>query len=238
MTFDCWGTLIREVDPNDAWQLRLIALGRSSRHLNGRDNGDPTSAAVAEALEAAWQKHVALWQRGEACGALEIARGSLEALGANDPTRVEGLAREFAEAALECRIESLDGARETLRILARAGIRRALVCDTGFSPGRVVRRLLDREGLLDDLEFLVFSDEIGVPKPDARAFGTALEALGVPASDAVHVGDLRRTDVAGARAAGLASIRIRAANDDTSDLAEADRVADSHEHLCRLLGVR
>ncbi|MFQ5698169.1 MAG: HAD family hydrolase [Myxococcota bacterium] len=233
VTFDCWGTLIRELDPNDARQLRLEALARACERARSGSAG----TGVDEALDAAWQRHVSLSQRGRASGSLEIARWSLEALGVEDRSTVDPLAREFAEAALGCPVQALDGALETLQALSREGIRRALVCDTGFSPGRVVRRLLDREGLLDELEFLVFSDELGVPKPHARTFLTALEALGVSAREAVHVGDLRRTDVAGARAAGLASIRIRAAHDDTSDLAEADRVADSHGHLCQLLGV-
>jgi FMN phosphatase YigB (HAD superfamily) len=59
--------------------------------------------------------------------------------------------------------------------------------------------------------------------------------LGVPPARALHVGDLRRTDVAGARGMGMGSIRIRAAFDDASPEPDADHVADSHAHLCLLL---
>ena len=51
------------------------------------------------------------------------------------------------------------------------------------------------------------------------------------------MGDLRRTDVAGARALSMGTVRIRASHDDTSDLPEADAVADSHAHLCEILGL-
>jgi putative hydrolase of the HAD superfamily len=131
----------------------------------------------------------------------------------------------------------LPGADETLVRLARHGLRSALVCDTGMNSGGVVRTLLGRHGLLERLEVLVFSDEAGVPKPDPRVFRLALDPLGVPPARALHVGDLRRTDVAGARGIGMGSIRIRACFDDSSPEPEADRVADSHAHLCELLGL-
>ena len=108
----------------------------------------------------------------------------------------------------------LDGADATLAYLAERGVRRALVCDTGFNSAGVVRQLLARHGLLDRLEVLVFSDEAGVPKPNPRVFELALGPLGVPPERALHVGDLRRTDVGGARALGMKSVRIRAPYDD------------------------
>jgi FMN phosphatase YigB (HAD superfamily) len=109
------------------------------------------------------------------------------------------------------------------------------VCDTGFSPGRVVRQLLLRTGLLDLLEVQAFSDEVGVPKPDPRIFEHALGALDATPASALHVGDLRRTDIAGARRIGMRTVRIRDHFDDPSEHAEADHVADSHAHLRELL---
>jgi putative hydrolase of the HAD superfamily len=99
----------------------------------------------------------------------------------------------------------------------------------------VVRQLLDRAGLLEFLEVQIFSDEIGVPKPHERVFRAALDPLGVPTEHAVHVGDLRRTDIAGARAVGMGSVRIRFQHDDASGFPEADAVADSHAHLLEIL---
>jgi FMN phosphatase YigB (HAD superfamily) len=52
---------------------------------------------------------------------------------------------------------------------------------------------------------------------------------------ALHVGDLRHTDVAGARSLAMRSVRIRARYDDTSTLADADFVVASHADLRDLL---
>jgi putative hydrolase of the HAD superfamily len=54
----------------------------------------------------------------------------------------------------------------------------------------------------------------------------------------LHVGDIRRTDVAGARALGMQTARLRARHDDESDRPEADWVVSSHDELADLLGVR
>jgi putative hydrolase of the HAD superfamily len=101
----------------------------------------------------------------------------------------------------------------------------------------VVRRHLERVGLLEPLNAQIFSDEVGVPKPHARIFRATLDALGVRPEETVHVGDLLKNDVGGARALGMRSVRIRSSHDDREALPEADGVADSHAALQRLLGV-
>jgi putative hydrolase of the HAD superfamily len=232
VSFDCWSTLIFEPDLRSAHARRIEALRASA----ARAGIDVSPDAARAALDAAWRRHIELWQRHVSSGSEEIASWALEELGAGQPELAQQLGIEFAEVSLGSEVVALDGARETLQRLAAAGVRRALVCDTGFSPGRVVRRLLDRQGLLELLEVCVFSDEVGVPKPDSRVFQAALEPLETAPEDAVHVGDLRRTDVAGGRAAGMRTVRIRWHHDDLSELPDGVGVAGSHTHLLELLG--
>lgn len=233
VTFDCWNTLLYESDWPRAHALRVERL-RDAAIEAGRT---PTLAEATRAFDAAWSRHMGLWAAGEATGAREVARWSLEYLGISDAhPAFEHLVERFEEASHSGRVCALEGARDTLQSLARAGIRCALVCDTGLTPGHVVRRHLDRLGLLEFLTAQIFSDEVGVPKPDARIFRVALEMLGVAPEKALHVGDLRRTDVAGARALAMRSVRIRARHDDEAPLPEADFVVDSHEELRELLG--
>lgn len=231
VTFDCWNTLLYERGNRAARELRLQALERAAR---GVGTILPTARTEA-ALDAGWLRHFELWNQGIYSGSSEMAGWSLEALGVRGVDVSQGLSDEFERAGLANQILPLEGAKTTLARLAERGLRRALICDTGFSPGHVVREMLDRAGLLELLEVQVFSNEIGVPKPSARMFESALKALETPAASAVHVGDLLRTDVAGARAVGMGSIRIRGSNDDASEHPEADAVADSHGHLLELL---
>jgi FMN phosphatase YigB (HAD superfamily) len=223
VTFDCWSTLLYERDPAASHAARVAAVAALA--------GVPEPEA-RRALDVAWGRHLVLWSSDAISGAPEMARWTLESLGLPPAQRaVDALAGALAEASLGADVPALEGAGDTLEALAGAGVRRALICDTGFSPGRVVRRLLDRAGLLELLEVQIFSDEAGVPKPHPRVFQQALAPLGVAAEEAIHVGDLRRTDVAGARGSGLGSVRIRQHHDDLSEQPEADWVADSHGSL-------
>lgn len=232
VTFDCWNTLIYEADWEQAHARRVNALERAAREAGGH----PTRAEARAAFDTGWEHQMACWRDGIKSGAREVAIHALRDLGLLEPhPALEHLIREYEEASHSGRVLAVDGARECLADLARAGVRRALVCDTGLTPGRIVRHHLERLGLLEYLEVCIFSDEVGAPKPDSRVFRAALAPLGVQPELAIHVGDLRRTDVAGARAIGMGSVRIRAQHDDTSHLPDADSVVDSHVELVSIL---
>ena len=234
VTFDCWNTLLREADWPRAHALRVDAIERAVREA-----GEPrVRAEIAEAFDRAWRRHMHLWREGIHSGAREVARWCLEFLGLPLPDSVvEQLTEQLQTASHTGDVVALDGARETLERLADAGVTMALICDTGLTPGRVVRHHLERRGLLGLLQAQLFSDEIGVPKPDPRIFRAALGALGSDPERAVHVGDLRRTDIAGARALGMGSIRLLQAHDDPTRLPEADAVTRCLGDLPALLGL-
>lgn len=228
VTFDCWSTLLVERDWPVAHALRVDALVEAAKRA-GRESD---RAELSGVFDAAWNRHIARWTRGVASGAAEIARDALGILGLSEESAgFAALVTSWEEASHSGAVEAVDGTHAHLAFLSRAGLRLGVICDTGLTPGRVVRRLLHDAGLLTYFDVCVFSDEVGVPKPDPRIFHTALEALEADASHTAHVGDLLRTDVAGARGVGMASIRIRAVYDDPSEQPEADLLADSHAQL-------
>jgi len=234
VTFDCWNTLLREEDWPEAQRRRADALLHAARETGARIELEQAVAA----FERAWKRHHELWVEGVASGAREIAGWAMHQLGAlTHGASFELLVAHFENASHSSCVVALEGAVETVERLSAAGVPCALVCDTGLTPGRVVREHLARLGLMPGLRAQTFSDEVGVPKPDPRMFHAALTALGVSAASAVHVGDLRRTDVAGARGVGMGSVRLSAAYDDAADLPDADHVAPSHAALRELLGV-
>ena len=73
-------------------------------------------------------------------------------------------------------------------------------------------------------------------KPDPRIFQRACDALLVPASEAVMVGDTPDTDVQGAHQAGLRAVWLnRDHRDWPSNLARPDAVIDDLGQLLRCL---
>ncbi|UCD44029.1 MAG: HAD family hydrolase [Candidatus Bathyarchaeota archaeon] len=101
-----------------------------------------------------------------------------------------------------------EGAMETLEALHdRYAI--GMISDTGITSGRVIKRVMDELGILGFFSSTIFSDEVGFCKPNGLVFGRALMELGMNSSEAVHVGDLLRTDVAGAKGVGMIAVWIR-----------------------------
>ncbi|HEX2265486.1 MAG TPA: HAD-IA family hydrolase, partial [Solirubrobacterales bacterium] len=151
---------------------------------------------------------------------------------------VEGAAREmvaeaFLGAGREVELELAPGIGDCLSALRERGLRLGIVCDVGFTGGELLRGLLESQGLLGHFSGWAFSDEVGHYKPAPQIFEAALEMLGVEPAAAMHVGDLRRTDVAGAAALGMRTARYRGLNDDPEDGTgvEAEFVLDSHAEL-------
>jgi HAD superfamily hydrolase (TIGR01509 family) len=97
-----------------------------------------------------------------------------------------------------------DGVPETLDALRAGGLRLALASNA--EP--LLRHKLSDLGLADRFDHLAISGEIGIEKPDPRFFHGTLEALGVAAERAVHVGDLFEIDVVGARSVGLEAVLV------------------------------
>ena len=228
VTFDCWATLIKDRDLPAATARREGAIVR----LLGA-----TPERARALLQEAWERHHDAWTSVTTFGPGRMASFCAEQQGTADDEVLAELTAEFEEATLATGVDAVDGAKHTLEALRDAGIRRGLVCDTGMTPGRVVRWILGDLDLAPLLEVLCFSDEVGLPKPDPGVFAKALAELGVKPEEAVHVGDLKRTDIAGATAFGMRAVRFRGAHDDRSEAPDADVVIDRLPDLLPLLGV-
>lgn len=113
----------------------------------------------------------------------------------------------FEEGILEHPPVLIRGAREVLRSLA-GRYRLGIISDVGFSPGRVLKQVLADNGLLDVFDSLVFSDEAGRAKPHIEVFQRTARSLSADPGTMVHIGDLERTDIMGAKQAGFKAIRF------------------------------
>ena len=90
-------------------------------------------------------------------------------------------------------------------------------------------------GLDRYLETVAISGELGIRKPDPAIFRHALAALGVSASEAIHVGDDFGADIEGARAAGLAAgIWVNREGTSDSSASAGTRAAVAHIEVADL----
>ncbi|XP_021299922.1 haloacid dehalogenase-like hydrolase domain-containing protein 3 isoform X2 [Herrania umbratica] len=92
-----------------------------------------------------------------------------------------------------------DGAYDTISVLKNAGVKVAVVSNFDTRLRRVLKDL----SVIDLLDALIISSEVGYEKPDARIFKAALDQIGLDAGKVVHVGDDHKADKVGANAVGI-----------------------------------
>jgi putative hydrolase of the HAD superfamily len=83
-----------------------------------------------------------------------------------------------------------------------------IISDTGFSPGTILKELLEKDDMLKYFTSFSFSNETGHSKPNPKAFSAALIPLKCNAKEGLHIGDIEDTDVRGAYELGMRSIRF------------------------------
>ena len=234
VTFDFWNTLVctRSSGTRDA---RRAALGAELVDL-GHDVNDAALDAALDRAVAVFEEH---WRANRQFAAVDGALVVVDSLGVPAGSSAqERLVEAFVDSAAELSPELTPGAEHALHTLSDAGVRLGIICDVGLTPSPVLRRYLDRRDVLELFDHWSFSDEVGTYKPDPGIFAHALGGLGgAGASRSVHVGDLRRTDVAGGRAAGMVTIRYTGRHDDPDTGPEADAVLDDLGGLPALLGL-
>jgi len=102
------------------------------------------------------------------------------------------------------RFDPYPDAAPALRALRARGLRAVAASNWDCSLPEV----LERAGLLGDLDGVVSSAEVGARKPDRALFEAALAIAGCPAAEALHAGDSVENDVQGARAAGIGAVLV------------------------------
>ena len=239
VTFDFWNTLIREdVGARDrrvdAWLGVLegegLALERERLH---------------DAIGESWKSFLESWRANTVYDAERAVDDVMGLLRLTPPADVRtALVEVITDPAPEHVPQPTDGIEECLRTLRDAGLRIGIICDVGLTPSTTLRRFLDHHGLLGYFDHWSFSDEVGTFKPDPVIFHHALAGLGgADAHDAVHIGDLRRTDVAGALGLGITAVRYTGVFDDLgrpedgTDQLEADVVLSHHADLAAALAL-
>jgi HAD superfamily hydrolase (TIGR01549 family) len=184
---------------------------------------DDTLYAQSGYLDGAWRAvSAAAGRHGLAAGPLLAALTAVAAQG-SDTGRVIDRALERCGVAVTAdvmadlvaafrgyrpdRLSPYRGARAALR---RVRDELPVACITDGDPA-IQRAKLAALALDQAFDAIVISDEIGraFRKPHPAPFLAALDALGVPPADAIHIGDRPEKDIAGPHGIGMRAIRVR-----------------------------
>lgn len=229
ITFDFWNTLYKTPQGTVLQNIRLDGLTRVMKTVNNMITRERVFAVFMEV----W-KHVQKQQRSRG---LEFTPDQqldmlLRRMDIDYNLEIWDKAYYYyAETLLEYPPQPNDSVLETLPLLA-ARYKLGLICNTGISPGTVLRQLMERDGIIGWFDQLTFSNEVGCSKPNRGIFQHTLDRIGVSSYEAAHIGDDKLTDIVGAKIAGMTAIWLAPGED--WKIPEADY----HLHTIReLLGL-
>ena len=228
ITFDFWRTLFHDVgDPARRRRIRIDALCEATGVSPER-----AEDALRRAEHDFLLHHITERRTLGPADAVDMAAQTL-GVTIGDHKRHE-LAKIFAEAILYDPPTPIPGAFEAVKAAAHThpvGV----VSDSGISPGRSLRVLLDQHGFTKYFGALAFSDEVGVAKPQAAMFETAARHLCVTPRELLHIGDLELTDIAGAKGVGAKTALFAGDNSKYRETTSADYIFTDWSEFVQVL---
>ncbi len=236
VTLDLWGTLVESRDPIGKIERRramLLAAIREAGYpleVEGLRGGFRAARRIIDAGIAHDRRDIGppgRWQ--------ELMRQ----LGVPpEAVPFDRVTAAYEDLTVEYLPELLPGVEAAVEQLA-GKYRIGLICNTGYTGGRVLRQVLAQRGLIGHIEVLTFSNEHGYLKPHHTIFHDTLAALSVSPEHAVHIGDTEEMDIVGAQAAGMYSARYLPAGDnDGAIVSQADIEFSDWTELPGLLEAR
>ena len=233
VTFDLWNTLLTGTP--GAVEIRS-RFWREVIVERGLDIGDDLLHGTLSMLPTRFDEE---WRAGRQYGPTEALADCFTAFGDRLASEDrDALAAAFEAASYELKVAPVADAADVLSAVAATGVAVGIISDTTLAVGRHLRTYLDQHRILQHVTFAAYTAEVGDYKPDPARYRAALDGLGIDDPTTVaHVGDLMRTDVAGARAMGMVTVRFRGVVDDPEDGAEADHVIDRLADLSVVLGL-
>ncbi|MDQ1265091.1 MAG: putative hydrolase of the superfamily, partial [Bacteroidota bacterium] len=207
----------------------LREIARFGRQLNHQEFGN--------AMKVSWENFNRIWRNDYRTPTPEeTVKFLFEYLDINyDIESLNNISKEFGESVIHYPPSVMPGCAEAIKELSQK-YKLAIVSDTGFSPGSVLKRLLEIVELDVYFSAFSFSDQTGVSKPHPTAFLTALNILGVKPEEALHIGDIEATDIEGAKKIGMRAIRFSGdntafLNTDNPEESIADAEANSWKEI-------
>ena len=207
VTFDFWETLFMDTPELDRRrdELRYQGLKENLAKLG-------VEVSFANGLRESTPWRVNIWKKGEQVSTIEQIRYIVNhatknrAILLTDLELLVRLEESYWSPSLRAPATLNADAPKILQQLCERDLKIGLICNTGRGPGRALRELMRREGVLDYFDATIFSDEVGYGKPDTRIFLTTAKMLRLQPRDILHVGDNIENDVRGAQRAGMKTL--------------------------------
>jgi putative hydrolase of the HAD superfamily len=208
VTFDLWETLLFERDGSNSERraIRCRSLTQILNELGLNISVDQVGVALNETVSSL----VKVWDRNKDIPHLEQVRLFVKHVSKGKLVPKDEWLKKLSAAYISPLFEVPPylnpDAREVLRFLKNRKKRLGIICNTGLTPGTELRRFLSQVGIAGYFHAMIFSNEVGIRKPDRRIFYSAARALEARRQEIVHIGDNLKSDVDGAKNAGFKAV--------------------------------
>ncbi len=235
VTFDLWHTLVYDTkEMNEFWtngrvygMLEILNASGYQLERNAILEAYARSGSIFEERRHSNNKEIDVPEQ------IEIFLSLLKI--EPESELIARLTKPYAEILL-CKLPLvIAGAEECLKALKREGYRLGLISNTGRTPGRVLRQMLHEIKLAGYFDHMTFSNEIQIRKPHIIPFCQTLKHLSVKAGDAVHIGDHLKSDIYGAKNAGMKAILYKPLSKMEPVSVEPDAAVDSLESIVEIV---
>jgi putative hydrolase of the HAD superfamily len=240
ITFDFWDTIVKDDSDEPKRAARGLA-GKAETRLQlltseiTYHHPHFKSSQVREAFDYANNRFRHHWKVEHFTPSVNKRFQKAYAFLKIDPTPgFADVVRKIEAMEVEIRPDFAPGIHEVLLELAR-DYKLGIISDVIHTPGRGLRQILERAGLLQHFSHWVFSDEAGASKPAPSVFEQASAGLGVPLNQIAHVGDRESNDIAGPLAMGMAAILYTGVIDRGSARTQATAICRNYAELPGLI---
>ncbi len=229
ITFDFWQTLYADTLEN--WKKRqVIRVEKCHKYLNSRGYSCELSdveTGMDEAYNVAmsrWYQHIGVSVETCMLTFAETLKLSL------DESEIAAIIECLGQAFLASPPILISHVKPVLANLSQHYLL-GIISDSALTPGSYARQLMERDEILQYFSVFTFSDETAHTKPEVVQFHSTVKQLNAKPADAVHIGDIVRTDIVGAKNAGMKAIRFAGINKSETNDTLSDLVIDDYRQL-------
>lgn len=230
MTFDCWDTLLDD-DISRTLKRKQYFKDLFNEHDANFNNDDIDGLFKQEGK--IFQDYIVENKKTPNGLMRTITLSKLANIDLSN-AQAEKVAEYCDRIALEFRPPVVAGIKEALDQLSQK-YTLAVICNTGWHSGPIVRQLLTDYDFPRFFKHLTFSDESGVAKPHKQIFEYTLDKVGFNTEDAVHIGDSEYSDIVGAKEANMKAILFTGINDKYKDNNTADVTIHNYDKLVEIV---
>ncbi len=205
ITIDFWNTLFDSSNGQERNKIRNEAIYRAIAEAELTI----TEKQIKGAISASWAHFNDKWLNEMRT---PLPRESVEFFWdylklPNNEYAINQVVDAFASAVLKLPPKLMNNAAYAIKELSKE-FKLGIISDTGFSPGYILQEVMKQAGVFDYFSAFSFSDETGVSKPHPKAYHRILGELNIEPDEALHIGDIEKTDIDGAVNLGMKAIRF------------------------------